>query len=69
MYNNQGNNGNCDDNMLEEECGSMLQGSNRYLRMINWLKYLEVFYGKKEVEENPRRLVKANVGHDYVRYS
>lgn len=62
-----GNNGNCDDNMLEEECGSMLQGSNRYLRMINWLKYLEVFYGKKEVEENPRRLVKANVGHDYVR--
>ena len=55
--------------MLEEECGSMLQGSNRYLRMINWLKYLEVFYGKKEVEENPRRLVKANVGHDYVRYS
>ena len=45
----------------------MLQGSNRYLRMINWLRYLEAFYGKEVIEENPRRLVKANVGHDYVR--
>lgn len=62
-----GNDGTCNDNMLEEECGSMLQGSNRYLRMINWLRYLEVFYGKEVIEENPRRLVKANVGHDYVR--
>ena len=46
----------------------MLQGSNRYLRMINWLRYLKIYYGKDVVEENPRRLVKANVGHDYVRY-
>ena len=34
--------------------------------MINWLKYLEVYYGPEKMERFPHRLVKANVGHDYV---
>ena len=57
------NNGTCDDNDLDNSCPAMLQGSYRYLRMINWMKYLKYYYG---ADYSKHRLVYANVGHDYT---
>ena len=34
--------------------------------MINWMKYLDIYYGPETMKRFPHRLVKANVGHDYV---
>ena len=58
-----GNNGTCDDNYLDTTCAGMLQGPNRYVRMIHWMSFLEYYYGENYI---PRPLVSANVGHDYV---
>lgn len=54
-------NGLCDDNNLDVSCSGMIQGDNRYIRMLNWMNYLNYYF---QNTTRYHRLVEMNTGHD-----
>lgn len=57
-----GNNGTCDDNDFDTTCSGMIQGSYRYERTINYMRYLPYFYNSEYISH---RLLQGNWGHSY----